>query len=65
MRNENFHELPKSLKVYSAARHLAQSFKVLFDSCIPCPDFRLRIYYTGFSVMPLSLELKNTYVFLT
>jgi len=64
MSNTNFHELPKSLKICSAARHLAQSFQVLFHSCIACLVFLPRIHHTGFSIVSRSREPQKTHVFL-
>jgi len=65
MGNTNFHELPKSFKVCSAARHLAHNFQVILDSCIPRLDFLPRIHDSRFSTVSRSRELEKTHVSLT
>jgi len=65
MSNANLHEFQKSLKVRAAARHLAQSFQVLFHSCMPCLTFLPRIRDSRFSIESRSRESQKTHVFLT
>jgi len=56
MRNANFHEFPKSSKVRSSARHLAQSFQVILHSYIPCSNFLPCIHCSRFSIVYCSRE---------
>jgi len=63
--NANIHEFQKRGYVRAAARHLAQSFQVLFHSCISASKFLPRILYNGFSIVSCSREPQQTHVFLT
>jgi len=63
MSNTNFHEFRKSLKVRPAARHLAQSFQVLFHSCILRLDFLSCIHDSRlFSILSCSRGPQPTHV---
>jgi len=57
MSNTNFYGFPRSLKVRSSARQLAQSFQMLLHCGIPRLDFLPRIQYSRFSMVFLCLEL--------